>query len=116
MAEPSLADRKCIPCDEGGEPLKGAALAALARQVPDWEVVEERRLKRQFDFGDFRAALAFVNQVADLAELLGHHPWFHFTWGKVILELWTHKVGGLLENDFILAAKIDRLWQERATS
>jgi 4a-hydroxytetrahydrobiopterin dehydratase len=64
-------------------------------------------------FKDFGGAIEWVNRVADLAEILGHHPWFHFTWGKVILEVWTHKVDGLVENDFVLAAKIDRLWNER---
>ncbi len=86
---------------------------AYAAATPEWSLEEEStRLHRRFEFEDFRAAMAFVNRVADLAESQGHHPDIGIHWNKVDLVLWTHAIGGLHENDFILAAKIDRLLQE----
>ncbi len=105
----SLADRKCVPCQGGTPPLKGQALADLAAQTPQWQVVEEAKLTRTFKFKDFAEALAFVNRVGALAEEQGHHPDIYFTWGKARIELSTHKIKGLSESDFILAAKIDKL-------
>lgn len=116
MAEQPLADKTCTPCQEGAPALTGAPIKILAKNVPDWEVVDEHHLERTFTFGDFKGALEFVNQAGEIAEEEGHHPWFHFTYGKVRLELFTHKVDGLVENDFIVAAKIDRLWDERSTT
>jgi 4a-hydroxytetrahydrobiopterin dehydratase len=113
MAEQPLADKTCVPCDKGAPPLKGDALRTLAKKVPRWEVVDEHHLLRTFKFKDFQQALDWVNKVGELAESIGHHPWFHFTWGTVRLELFTHKADGLVENDFILAARIDRLWDEK---
>ena len=109
MSSCSLADRKCIPCQGGVPPLAGEPLAALRPQVPKWGVVEGRQLKRTFKFPDFATALAFVNRVGALAEQQGHHPNIAFTWGKVTIRIWTHKINGLHESDFILAAKIDQL-------
>ena len=74
-----------------------------------WEVVESRKIRREFKFEDFSEAMKFANRVADLAEEEGHHPDFHIHWNKVRLELWTHEIGGLAENDFIMAAKIEAL-------
>jgi 4a-hydroxytetrahydrobiopterin dehydratase len=105
----SLADKKCIPCKGGMEPLKGEQLRAYHEHVQAWEVVNEHHLARTWKFHNFAEALGFVNRVAELAEQEGHHPWIHFTWGIVRIELWTHKIDGLHESDFILAAKIDRL-------
>lgn len=113
MPEQTLAEQECTPCREGAEPLKGERLKRLAAQVPEWEVVDEHHLRRAFKFKDFRSALEWVNRVGRVAEALGHHPWIHFTWGQVILELWTHKVGGLVLNDFILAAHLDQEWAKR---
>jgi 4a-hydroxytetrahydrobiopterin dehydratase len=90
-------------------PLKGERLTPLKAQVPAWEVVNEHHLCRTFKFRDFAKALAFVNRVGAIAEEQGHHPWIHFTWGKATVETWTHKIDGLTESDFILAAKIDRI-------
>jgi 4a-hydroxytetrahydrobiopterin dehydratase len=90
-------------------PLEGEELEALSRQVPEWEVVEEHHLKREFRFGNFREALAFVNRVGELAEEQGHHPDIAFGWGRVEVTIFTHKIDGLTESDFILAAKVDRL-------
>ena len=104
-----LCDLKCSPCRGGIDPLRGAALDALRPQVPQWEIVDEHHLSRTFKFKDFVTALAMVNQVGELAEELGHHPAIHFTWGRVTVETFTHKIDGLHENDFILAARIDQL-------
>jgi 4a-hydroxytetrahydrobiopterin dehydratase len=104
-----LASKPCIPCRGGVPPLKGEALASLHRQVDGWQVVEEHHITKLFKFPDFRQALAFVNQVGELAEEQGHHPNIYLAWGKVEITIWTHKIDGLTESDFILAAKIDRL-------
>jgi 4a-hydroxytetrahydrobiopterin dehydratase len=104
-----LADKKCVPCRGGVPPLKGKELAALHKVVPQWKVMEEHHLTREFKFPDFAKALEFVNRVGALAEEQGHHPDLLLSWGKVQVMLWTHKVDGLTESDFIMAAKIDRL-------
>ena len=108
MAE-QLADKKCVPCRGGVPPLKGKELEALHKSVPEWDVVNEHHLNRTFTFPDFAKALAFVNRVGALAEEQGHHPDILLAWGKAGITLWTHKIDGLTESDFIMAAKIDRL-------
>jgi len=106
----SLERKKCVPCEGGVPPLGAEAARALAAEVPDWSVsAEPPRVSREFRFKDFKKAMAFVNRVADLAEAEGHHPDIHVHWNRVRLELWTHDIGGLSENDFIVAAKVDRL-------
>jgi 4a-hydroxytetrahydrobiopterin dehydratase len=104
-----LADRKCVPCRGGVPPLPPDQVRGYLAQIPDWEARENRRIFREYRFRDFRTALEFTNQVGRLAEDLGHHPDLHLSWGKVGVEIWTHKIDGLTESDFILAAKIDRL-------
>jgi 4a-hydroxytetrahydrobiopterin dehydratase len=104
-----LASKTCVPCTGDVPPLEGEELEALARQVPEWEVVEEHHLKREFRFGNFREALAFVNRVGELAEEQGHHPDIAFGWGRAEITIFTHKIDGLTESDFIFAAKVDRL-------
>jgi 4a-hydroxytetrahydrobiopterin dehydratase len=108
MAE-ALADKTCVPCRGGVPPLKGEELQTFSRQVPEWQVVNEHHLHREFRFPDFKQALDFVNRVGTLAEEQGHHPDIHLTWGNAGITIWTHKVDGLTESDFILAAKINRL-------
>ena len=105
----SLAEKTCIPCRGGVPPLKGEALDGLKSQLPDWEVIAEHHLHRLFRFPDFKKALDFVNRVGAIAEEQGHHPDILLTWGKAEITIWTHKVNGLTESDFILAAKIDQL-------
>lgn len=108
----SLADKTCIPCRGGVPALKGAALEEIFRQLPErseWSVVDEHRLKRTYKFPDFKTALDFVNKIGELAEQQGHHPDILLAWSKVEVTIWTHKIDGLTESDFILAAKIDRL-------
>jgi 4a-hydroxytetrahydrobiopterin dehydratase len=104
-----LANKKCVPCRGGVPPLKGKELDALHKVVPQWSVIDEHRLKREYKFPDFVKALEFVNRVGTVAEEQGHHPNILLTWGKAEITLWTHKVDGLTESDFIMAAKIDRL-------
>lgn len=106
----SLLTKKCIPCSIGAEPLKKDEIELLYKSLGEgWKVVEFQRLEKSYSFKNFREALNFTNQVGELAEAEGHHPDIYLSWGKVILKLWTHKIGGLHENDFILAAKIDGL-------
>jgi len=105
-----LANKKCVPCSKGTPPLKGEKLAALSKDLGGgWAIVEEHHLEKEVKFADFKAALAFVNRVGALAEQEGHHPDIFLSWGRVKVQLWTHKIGGLSENDFILAAKITLL-------
>ncbi len=111
-----LAAKTCVPCRGGVPPLKGAELENLGKQLPDWKIVNEHHLARAFAFPDFRAALAFVDRVGALAEEQGHHPDIFLAWGKAEITIWTHKIDGLTESDFILAAKIDRLYHPAKAS
>jgi 4a-hydroxytetrahydrobiopterin dehydratase len=104
-----LADKTCKPCRGEVPALAGEQLAGLTKQIPKWQVIKEHHLTRTFEFPDFLKALAFVNQIGAVAEEQGHHPNICFTWGKVDVTIFTHKVDGLTEADCILAAKIDRL-------
>ena len=103
-----LASKTCVPCRGGVPPLKGLELNALAKQVPQWRVVDGHHIVRSFSFPDFKNALAFVNKVGQIAEDQGHHPDILLSWGKAVVTTWTHKIDGLTESDFILAAKIDK--------
>ena len=105
----NLADKTCVPCKGGIPPLKGRELEELLKHAPQWNVVNEHHIVRVFKFPDFSQALEFVNKVGEVAEQQGHHPDILLTWGKVEITLWTHKIDGLTESDFIMAAKIDRL-------
>lgn len=109
MADPELASRRCIPCRGGVPPLTPAQIEPLLARLTGWEVVDAHHLSKTYAFPDFAAALAFVNQVGALAEAEAHHPDLHLAWGRVRVEIWTHKIDGLTESDFILAAKIDAL-------
>ncbi len=106
----SLADRECVPCKGGTPPLEGEELTRLQQQLGGgWEVVENKQLTKSWKFKDFRQALDFTIEVGALAEQTGHHPDIHLGWGKVKIELSTHKIGGLSVADFVMAAKIDAL-------
>ncbi|MGH9794339.1 MAG: 4a-hydroxytetrahydrobiopterin dehydratase [Candidatus Acidiferrales bacterium] len=104
-----LAAKNCVPCRGGVPPLKGGELRSIAAQVPGWQVVDEHHITKSYKFPDFVSALAFVNKVGALAEEQGHHPDILLTWGRADVTTWTHKIDGLTESDFILAAKIDTL-------
>jgi 4a-hydroxytetrahydrobiopterin dehydratase len=105
-----LAAKECVSCAGGSEPLKGAALEKLKQELgANWGVVDEHHLEKEFKFKDFRAALDFTNRIGELAEREQHHPDLYLAWGKVRVTLWTHKINGLAESDFVMAAKIEKL-------
>lgn len=104
-----LASRQCVPCRGGVPPLQGEEITKLLSDLDGWEVVDQHHLKKSYKFADFRESKKFVDLVGELAEEQGHHPDICFGWGKAEITIWTHKIDGLTESDFILAAKIDRL-------
>ena len=110
----NLAAKSCVACREATAALKGEGLGHLARQVPDWDVVGEHHLLRTFRFPDFKTALDFVNRAGAVAESEGHHPDLLLAWGRVEAKIYTHKIDGLSESDFVLAAKLDRAFADRA--
>jgi 4a-hydroxytetrahydrobiopterin dehydratase len=113
VADGGLASKSCVPCRGGIPPLREEEARNLLADTPDWRLEEKgTRLVRRFEFKDFKKAIEFVNRVAEIAEEQGHHPDIAIHWNKVDLILWTHKIGGLHENDFIMAAKVDRLLEE----
>lgn len=112
----NLADKHCVPCRGGVPPLKGTDLARMQAEVSGWDVVNEHHLTKTYTFPDFRTALDFVNRAGAIAEQEGHHPDLYLSWGKVEVKTWTHKIDGLTESDFILAAKLDALPQGETTS
>ena len=104
-----LASKQCVPCRGEVPPLKRAELRRLHGQLGNgWQVIDEHHLEKAYPFKDFREALAFTNRVGELAEEQAHHPDIHLAWGKVRLTIWTHKIDGLTESDFIFAAKADQ--------
>jgi 4a-hydroxytetrahydrobiopterin dehydratase len=106
-----LAAKSCIPCRGGVPPLRGNELTRLLGQLdPGWKVVREHHIEKEYSFPDFRSALDFTVRLGEVAEAEGHHPDIHLAWGRVRLQIWTHKIDGLTESDFILAAKADRLY------
>jgi 4a-hydroxytetrahydrobiopterin dehydratase len=105
----SLAEKTCVPCQGGVQPLSEVDANALREQTPKWELRDDaRRIERTFKFSDFQKTLDFVNKVGEVAEAENHHPDICFGWGYATVSLHTHKIKGLHENDFIVAAKIDR--------
>lgn len=105
----ALTNKKCRPCEGGVAPLTADKAGRLQSEVPEWQLLGNQKISRRFVFKNFRAAQAWLNQVADLAEEEDHHPDITWNYNKVLIELSTHSIGGLSENDFILAAKIDRI-------
>ena len=108
----NLEQKKCVPCEEGAAALGMDAIIKLTRELDtSWKVTEggegEKKLLREFTFPDFATGLSFVNSVGAIADGEGHHPNIMLSWGKVTVELWTHAIGGLSENDFIMAKKIE---------
>lgn len=102
----NLAQKKCVPCEGGTAAMEEGQACSLLGNVPGWEL-KDRALVRTFKFKNFVGSMAFVNEVAKVAEAEGHHPDIHISWNKVTLTLTTHAIGGLSENDFIVAAKIN---------
>ncbi len=106
-----LASLTCVPCRGGTPPMEGEKVKLMLDVVPEWtkSVGEIDKIEKLFKFKDFKEAMLFVNEVAEIAEEQDHHPDIFIQWNKVTLTLWTHAIKGLFENDFILAAKIDEL-------
>jgi 4a-hydroxytetrahydrobiopterin dehydratase len=106
----ALHEQRCIPCEGGVPPLDGAAIAGIIGELNgDWNVVEGHHLERVWSFGDFQAALDFVNAAGAICEEQFHHADFDFGWGRAKVTIWTHKIDGLTESDFVLAAKLDQI-------
>ncbi|MFB6226416.1 MAG: 4a-hydroxytetrahydrobiopterin dehydratase [Candidatus Paceibacteria bacterium] len=107
----SLSDKECTPCEEGGDPMEEEGVQDYMDKVnQEWRLRKNKKIFREFDFKDFEEALKFVNDVGEVAEEEGHHPDLHLrNYNEVVVELWTHAVGGLTENDFIMAKKIDQI-------
>ena len=104
-----LAKKTCIPCRGGVPPLKGAQLEDLQDKLKnDWKIINEHHLEKEYSFKNFKEALDFTVKVGELADNQDHHPDIFLTWGKVKVTIWTHKIDGLTESDFIFAAKTDR--------
>jgi 4a-hydroxytetrahydrobiopterin dehydratase len=116
MAVSPLADKKCVPCLGGTPPLTAAEIAPLLAQVEGWTVEANKKLHKPFRFKNFVQAVEFVNAVTQVAEHEGHHPDLYVRWGEVRVSLWTHKIDGLTESDFVMAAKIDRAYTSRPTA
>ena len=104
----NLTKKKCIPCEAETQPLEKSKVNKLLRQIPSW-TLKKNHLFKKFKFKNFADAIKFVNYIADIAESEGHHPDFSVHYNKVEIEIWTHAINGLSENDFIVAAKIDKV-------
>ncbi len=104
-----LANKTCIPCAGGTPPLAPNKVDEFLAQLDGWTIERDHHLTKTFTFPDFAKALETVNRIGEIAERQGHHPDLHLAWGLVRIELWTHKINGLTESDFILAAKVDAL-------
>lgn len=108
MAPQDLAARQCVPCRGGIPPMDRAMAADYLVQVPGWSLKDDpERIEREFRFPDFRQAQAFAMRVGDLCEAEGHHAEIRYGWGYCVVGFWTHKIKGLHENDFVMAAKVD---------
>ena len=105
----TLASMKCVACKGGMPPLKGNEIQYFLRHIKGWIVVKQHHIEKEYKFPDFKSTLRFVNKIGKIAEKEGHHPNIDFTYGKAKITLYTHKINGLHENDFIVAAKIDSL-------
>lgn len=108
-----LTEKTCVPCRGDEPPFNNDQIEDMHSQVPDWDVLEIKdvpRLQREFKFKNFAEALTFTQKVGELAEEQGHHPVIVTAWGKVTVTWWTHKIKGLHQNDFIMAAKTDKLY------
>jgi len=104
-----LSSKQCVPCRGGVPPLTADEIKPLLNQLQGWEVVDEHHLRKVYRFSNFREALGYVDKVGELAEEQGHHPDICFGWGQAEIKIWTHKINGLTESDFILAAKVDEI-------
>ncbi len=104
-----LHEKNCVPCRGGVPSLPADEVSKLLAKIAGWEAPRNHHLTKTFKFADFKTALAYVDRVGAMAEQQGHHPDLHLSWGKVVVEIWTHKIDGLTESDFVFAAKCDHL-------
>lgn len=109
-----LADRNCVPCRGGIPPLSRDEIRPLLEQLDGWRVVDDHHLEKSYELPDFATALELVNRIGAIAESEGHHPDLALSWGRVGVAIWTHKIDGLTESDFILAAKCDAANRDRS--
>lgn len=107
-----LAERRCVPCEAGTPPLEESVVAELLAELEGWSLDEQGRLAKTLQFEGFMPGVRLVDAIAEVAEAEGHHPGLCLSWGSLEVTLITHAIGGLTENDFVLAAKIDRLARE----
>ncbi|GBD34183.1 Putative pterin-4-alpha-carbinolamine dehydratase [bacterium HR34] len=109
----NLLNKKCVPCEEGVSPLSKEECEKLLKQLKGWDLVDYKKISKNLQFQDFKESMEFVNKVADVSERENHHPdILIYQWNKVKIEIYTHAIGGLSENDFILAAKIDKVLED----
>lgn len=107
-----LTKQKCVPCEGGIPPFTMQQIEEYQKQLKTkWDVVDGKKIRKEFTFKNFRESITFINKIADIAEAHGHHPDISVFYNKVVIELWTHAINGLFLNDFILAAQIDELIQ-----
>jgi 4a-hydroxytetrahydrobiopterin dehydratase len=104
-----LADKQCVPCKGGTPPLSASEIEPLLSRLEGWTVEDNKKLTKSYPFKNFLEPVRFVNAITEVAEAEGHHPDLYVRWGEVRVCLWTHKVNGLTESDFIMAAKIDKV-------
>ena len=109
-----LAEKTCLPCRGGTPPLTAREVKPLLEQLHEWKVISNHHLEKTFAFSDFKTALDCVNLIGEISEAQDHHPDIYLAWGKVRVDIWTHKINGLSESDFVLAAKIDRACEARS--
>jgi len=109
-----LSKKKCVPCEVGGKALNKKGVAIFSKDLKNWSIKNNKKIVRVFKFKDFKESMAFVNKVAEIAKTEGHHPDIYISYDIVTIELTTHKVKGLTENDFIIAAKVDKVLADRA--
>ena len=110
MTEESLASKKCIPCDGGVPKLNGEEITRFLSQLTGW-YKNRNRIEKHYSFADFKELMLAVNKLASIAETEGHHPDFHVHYNELHVEIWTHKIDGLTESDFVLAAKLDQAFR-----
>ena len=112
-----LADQECVACTSDDEPLTSEEYQEYLAELDEavWSVIDEHHLEGTYAFDDFRGALEFAYAVGELAEEEWHHPDIHLSWGEVGIELWTHKIDGLHKTDFVMAARMDRMYESNTT-
>ena len=105
----NLSKKHCLPCKTGTPPLAGKKIKEYQKEILDWKVIRQKKLLKEFKLKNFRQVMDFVKKIASLAEREGHHPDIHIFYNRVRLQIWTHAIGGLSVNDFILATKVDKI-------